>query len=414
MNKSSFEVRFTIISLLFFTRIFYFNSFFVPSEGADFVANVDDLNPLTPLLSIIQHLIFLITLFFLLIRHKINSFFLTQSRFIIVLLIFIFSSFLWSKFPDLTLRRSISLIETTAFGLYFGSRYSLVEQLKMLVKVFGIIIFINIVFTLLFPAQAIEHGSHSGAWRGTLEHKNFFGRLMTLSAITFAIVSPISKKSKAFIRLGLVLSVVLILLSTSKTSLLAFLCLVALLVIYQTLDWEYRIAASFQLVVILGIACITTLIAGNLDYIQGVLGRDLTFTGRTEIWSATIQIIAEHPWIGYGYCGFWHGEDGPSLGVLRIMGPGAVAPHSHNGFIELATAVGGVGLVIFLLSFLTTFRNGVIAVRRFKIRERLWILVYLSFLVIYNQTENTLVEHNSIYWVIYVALSISRFNLTMK
>jgi hypothetical protein len=41
-----------------------------------------------------------------------------------------------------------------------------------------------------------------------------------------------------------------------------------------------------------------------------------------------------------------------------------------------------------------------------------WPLTYLSFLLFYNQTENTLVEHNSIFWILYVSLALSPFVTT--
>ena len=43
----------------------------------------------------------------------------------------------------------------------------------------------------------------------------------------------------------------------------------------------------------------------NFKRVTGVLGRDPTLTGRTEIWRFAIKSIASRPFLGYGYDVFW-------------------------------------------------------------------------------------------------------------
>jgi O-antigen ligase len=276
---------------------------------------------------------------------------------------------------------------------------------------FGVSLAIHIVFTLILPGSGIEFGKHAGAWRGTLEHKNYFGRLMVLEAIVFRMIVPETKRQLILINLGFVISLTLILLSTSKTSQLTIVALLIILMpIYQSLRWHFRYATIFQIGFLLFSIFFSIIMIANLDDIQKYLGRDLTLTGRTEIWTAALQKAQERPWLGYGYQGFWHGREGPSSDILKFLSPGSYVPHSHNGFIELGLIVGFLGCLVFLISLLNNFRFALISARLSTGRNGLWPLMYLSFLVLYNQTEMTLLDHNSIFWVLYVAIALSKLN----
>lgn len=403
------EEKFTIFSLLFFTGTLEFKSLYVASEGIEESSYLDQSTPLDTFLSLIQHGIFLITVLLLISRCKTTLQTLSRNKPLVMLMIVFLLSFLWSDFPELSLRRSLSLLETSLFGTYFASQYTVKKQLNLLALSFGFAIVINIVFTLLFPHFGIEQGVHTGAWRGTLEHKNFLGRLMVLSTLIFKTIVPKTKAELFFVMISFIASLLLILLSLSKTAIISIFCFVFLLIpIYQSFKWNFIIATLFQTISLLIIASSVTVFFSNLDNIPKDLQIDLTFTGRTDIWSATIHKLQENLWLGYGYQGFWYGDKGPSADVLKFMGPDAYAPHSHNGFIELAVASGLVGMTLFMISFFITLRRVLILANRTKNTSGLWPLIYLSFILISNQTELTLVQHNSIFWVIYVSISLCK------
>jgi exopolysaccharide production protein ExoQ len=405
------EKLFALFALCFFSKTLDFNSLFIASEGVNI--GVESYNPLSPVLSLFQHSIFLVTVFLLLLRQKMLIHALSRNIFISVLILIFLFSFTWSEFPDFTLRRSISLLETTSFGIYFGSRFNVRDQLRLLSFAFLFLIALNILFVLAFPHSGIELGKHAGAWRGTLEHKNYLSRLMVLGLLVFKCFSPESKKESRLKLVGITLSFALVALSTSKTGLLTSMILVILMMpAYSSLRWKFKTATAFQSSLVLTLSLFTTIVIGNLTTLETVLGRDLTLTGRTEIWQATLRKLYEKPWLGFGYQGFWHGDNGPFKDVLRFIGPGAYASHSHNGFLELATAVGIIGLATFALGFLLTFSRALRYVTTDSSSFVLWPIMYLSFLLISNQTELTLVDHNSIFWVLCVALSLSKYTST--
>ncbi|MEC4986865.1 MAG: O-antigen ligase, partial [Oscillatoria sp. PMC 1076.18] len=381
---------------------------FNQSEG-ELGSPVPTYNPLSPLLSLLQHSIFLVAICLLILRWQTTIRAVLRNKFIWALVGLIVISYNWSEFPDFTQRRSIALFETTIFSLYLGSRYNLKTQLRFIGLAIGVITIINFLFTLALPGHSIENGVHAGAWRGIFIQKNLLARLMVLGLIIFAVITKENRRETYLIWSTFAICILTILLTTSKTALGLSVLLLLLIPLYEAFRWKSNIVIPFVVSVVVGGGTLITWISANAERIVTSAGRDLTLSGRTIIWSALIDKIKERPWLGYGYMGFWHGIYGQSDYVGKVYGTTYIPPHSHNGFFELTIAFGFVGVLFFVLSFLSILRRGVISARLTKTKEGLWPLIYLSFLIFYNQTESTLVEHNSIFWVLYVSLACSKF-----
>jgi len=89
---------------------------------------------------------------------------------------------------------------------------------------------------------------------------------------------------------------------------------------------------------------------GIKEAVVGSLGRDMTFTGRTDVWRVLLDLKTD-PIIGTGFCSFW--SDQRYLSQL----PDWIAFSAHNGYIETYIDGGWIGiffLTIFLL--VTAFR----------------------------------------------------------
>jgi exopolysaccharide production protein ExoQ len=87
----------------------------------------------------------------------------------------------------------------------------------------------------------------------------------------------------------------------------------------------------------------------SLSTITEVYGRDMTFTGRTFIWSSSLSAAAERPVTGYGLGGiFWQAD--PSERTLQIWREvGFRAAHAHSGPLDLVLQLGLVGLILYLV-----------------------------------------------------------------
>ena len=158
--------------------------------------------------------------------------------------------------------------------------------------------------------------------------------------------------------------------------------------------------------VVIVFGCLTILILGNWEILLTAMGKDITLTGRTGLWEAVLDMVQERPWLGYGYSGFWLGTDGEgSAYVLQLVG--WPATYSHNGVLDLLLDVGYIGLFVFLLSFAISWFGAIALARSTKTSNGFWPLMLLTFTLLSNVTDSTILRQNSIYWVLYVAVTLS-------
>jgi O-antigen ligase len=396
------EKRFTIFALIFLTEALRFASLFVdPDPKADAPPAS---NPFDSLMSLLQYGIYGTTLFLLLARWK--SSLRVAVRFPLVWLLpaTALMSFLWSDFSALSLQKGITTIQTSYFGLYMASRFNLKQQLQMLGWALGIVAVFSVLFTLAFPGAAIEAGANAGAWRGPFAQKNLLARIVVLGAIVFLLLALDSRRHSHWLWGGFSLSVLLILLTGSKTALLLFLTIVILLPFYQALRRKDTILIPLVITLILVTGSIAVIVVGNWENLLLGLGRDPTLSGRTNLWEVAIEKISEQPWLGYGYQGFW--QEGGGAEVIW-KAEGYKPPHAHNGFINIALDLGLIGLCIFLLTIAVNYGRSIAWLRLGKTTIELWPIFYVTFFFMYNNTENTIISHNSIFWALLVAVSLS-------
>ena len=319
-------------------------------------------------------------------------------------------SVLWSVDPQLSLYRTIALAGTTAFGIFLALRFSAEGQLRLLALVLGVVAFASTLLSLLLPEYGVMTGPHSGAWSGVFFHKNSFGRIMALTTLVFFLLLMGAREMRPIALSGIALSIALVLASLSQASLIvAIACLTGagVLSAVQRFPRRKRLAVLFVGAMVAAFAAVWAV--QREESILGSLGRDPTFTGRTELWTVLLEKARVHPWLGYGYGAFWRGATGMSGEVQQAL-QGWYPIHAHNGFLDLVLELGIVGLLIFLVPLsiygYRTYSWGI--AQPFPLC--LWPVMYLLFLVLSNLAESALVRQNNIYWVLYVAavLTVNR------
>ena len=308
----------------------------------------------------------------------------------------------WSAAPDLTLRRSFALLGTTAFGVLLASRYDTRALLRLLAFTLGVAAVMSVAFSVGLPSYGLDKGDHAGAWRGIYPQKNGLGQTMVLATVVFILLRPLLAGRARLLAAGMaVLTTALVLLSTSKTALTALLALLVLSWLYRTLRLHFTIAVPLLIAVVLVGSGAALWLVGNSETVLVALGKDPTLTGRTPMWDAITASIAARPWLGYGYSAFWMGWRGPSASVIEVIEWNT--PHAHNGYLDVCLQVGLVGFVLFLAGLLAALPRAIAALRATATTEGIWPIVFLSYMVLYNFTETTLLQQNNIYWVLFVS-----------
>lgn len=310
-----------------------------------------------------------------------------------------FLSALWSLDADATLRRAVWLALTMAFGLYLAWRYRWGELVEVMGGAWALLILGSAALAVLAPQIGIMAQEHPGAWSGLWTHKNTLGGVMALG-VAIGAAGCLLTKRKLWAALALA-SFVMVLLSTSKTSLLAS-CLGLAVVALGALARQGPMQAVF---VIGALASAAILGAGAAvlapEALVTLIGRDLTLTGRTDIWAAVERAIAARPWLGHGYYAFWLNENGPAYAVRSaVHWP---APSAHNGWLEILLGLGYLGLGLFALQFLATARRALAALA--DPVAGLWAPAFLAAFALYTMSESHILEANNLFWTLYVAVA---------
>ena len=354
------------------------------------------------------YVVYLVTFFLIVARWKLFIRNATKNKLLWLLVGIVLISALWSVVPDLTLRRSFAMVGTTLFGVYLGTRYNLKEQLHLLAWTLGTGAVFSILLVITLPSYGTMGGLYTGAWQGIYGHKNTLGQLMVISALVFLLLSMSSSRRIWVARAGFGLSVSLLLLANSKSSLVVLLTLLILLPFCKALQQNYTMGTILFIILMILVGGVANLLVSNLETILGAFGRDATLTGRTDIWGAVLDKIKERPWLGYGYKVFWLSQHGEADYVWNAnpWRPN----HAHNGFLELTLDLGLLGLLVFVLGFLSAYLGALICILSVKTAVCLWPLLYLTFMLLTNLSESSLLRQNNIYWVLYVAVICSTSN----
>lgn len=396
-----FEKIFVILALqLYSGGIIYVILSGGVSQGEDSQVPVD--------LTIVRQIllvVYSITFILLILRWKKTIYLISKEKFISTLVILAILSILWSSNPTRTLNGCVALIGTTAFGVYLATRYSLKQQLQLLGWTFGIAVVLSLFFVIALPKYGIMSGVHSGAWRGIYTHKNSLGKVMVISASVFLLLATEAQKYRFILWNSFGFSAMLVLLSTSKTSLLNLLIMMATFILCQIFRFQIKIIIVIILNLILIGTCLSIAIISNANFLVGLLGKDLTFTGRIPLWSAVLDLIARNPWLGYGYNALWDNWNSESAYIWWTIS--WQAPNAHNGFLDLPLALGLLGFSIFILGLIFNLLKSIIQIRYNKTTESFWAIMFMSYFILANLAETSLMQPNNIFWILFVQVVFS-------
>ncbi|WP_392531414.1 O-antigen ligase family protein [Nostoc sp. C117] len=347
---------------------------------------------------------YLVSLFLISLRWKKVTYVFSRDKFIWLLLGVCALSSFWSFDSDTTIRRVFGLAGTMVFGLYFASRYTLKEQLKLCAYMFGISAVVCVLFVLLIPHLGI---AEDGSWKGIYPQKNILGKRFGLSGAIFFFLAMTNRENRWVLWLGYVTSAILVLFSKSTTSVLNLIILTLAFFVYdRVLRLNYRIMMPVLTFISTVSIVLYTVFVTSADKILGSIGKDTTLTGRSEIWPVVLELIAKKPWLGYGYGAFWLDDNSDVVTLREALQWDA--PNSHNGFLDVCLGIGLLGILVFTVGFVTNWLRAVYSIRSNPTSEtNVWLLIYFTFVIISNLTETTMLEQNSIEWVLYVSTILS-------
>jgi exopolysaccharide production protein ExoQ len=307
----------------------------------------------------------------------------------------------WSVEPMLTLRRSVLLLASTMIAIYVGERYSIKAFAHLLAQTFCLMIVLVLLVYLVAPEYVIDYSAYGGAWRGLSTYKNTFGEYMAVAVLLLALVR--FRRFSWLRYVFLLIAAGLLFLSHSATAVVCGALTLAAVPLWRLMRGKQRLLIGV-LVAITFLLGIYWLLAFPETIFQ-VLGRDATLTGRTDLWSKLLPVIADRPVLGYGYAAFWTGSNAEVLNVW--IGAGRLVPIADNGYIDLCLSLGVAGLALFLCVFTGAFRKAMEYLRSEPGFVALWPVTYLCIFAADNICESALLTRGTFPFLVFAIVTTS-------
>ena len=272
-------------------------------------------------------------------------------------------SVFWAHSPLVSLRRWGKEAGNIVIVLVILSERDPVQALRaVVVRSACLLLPLSVVLIRHFPDLGRRYSQHSGGLEitGVTTQKNALGATVLVCALVLLFDWLERRRNRASAQplapawlppALLVLGGWLLVLSQSRTSMLAF-GAAALLLVSPHLPVARRLTSRLVPLLLAGSVFLIGLEA-LFQWSRPVvsdLGRDLTFTGRTEVWRELLALRTD-PLVGTGFMSLW---DDPGY---RARLPEWVAFSAHNGYLEIYLAGGFIGVALLGLLIISTGRR---------------------------------------------------------
>ena len=340
-----------------------------------------------------------------------------RNRALVLLYGYAFISIGWSEFPFSSFKRFIRLGGGVLMALVILTETSPREALE---TVFKRMVYILIPFSMVlikyYPNLGVVYRAHSGgkSWVGVTLSKNQLGILCMVSAFflvwRFFTKRKILARHRTFVETGtyfLLFGLCLyLMLGEGAYSATAMACLPASIITFYLLTRAQRRSARVSTKALLIPITVIFLLGASLPFlgtspvagITDLLGRDATFTSRTDIWNILRPFAEEAPILGHGYGGFW------SESVIRL----AEVNEAHNGYLEVILILGIPGLIVLFGYLASCCRH----VQRslawgYNADWAIFGFCFIVLLVLHEATEASFLAETDLLWTCMIFLTMS-------
>ncbi len=283
---------------------------------------------------------------------------------VLMLVLFCTASAIWSREPMLTARFGLQLCATALVTVALCSRLAPRDFCVALFALLGLSMLASLGFGTI---------RSDGAWTGIYGSKNAFaGAAATFTVLGFGVASV--RDFRPLTR-GLALAMAaagfgLVVLAQSVGA-LVFLAATLLLFLAIVLIARAGFMTRSAILAIVGLAAglAALVISAEFDRLSALIldetGKDLTLTGRTELWAVALSLIGERPVLGVGYQAFWVIGNAEAEALWFMF---AIESRSgfnfHNMYLSNAVEIGvlGAAIQIYLL-YAATFLAGIWTIR---------------------------------------------------
>jgi O-antigen ligase len=253
-------------------------------------------------------------------------------------LVWLGASALWSHSPSESAMGFVQFALTLCFGMAAAARIGAAGVVAIVFRAGVICALASWAVATVAPLYGYGQNVNAGALRGVYAEKNHLAIFLSY-AVAAGLFEAISTRRKfALLGLALVVATALAAKSSIGVGLMALALLVSTL-FFGLRGLRHRGFAALAIVLAAAFA-----LGAILPAALAALGEDPTFNGRTTLWALLWPMVEARPIIGYGFAGFWSGEDADSVRLAVSWN----ARGAHNGWIEVLLAGGVIGGILWM------------------------------------------------------------------
>ncbi len=324
-----------------------------------------------------------------------------RLKLILALPLLALASSAWSVDPRQSIVSGITLLCFTLFAIYLAESYTTDGQMDLIMLTGTVAVTASIALALFVPSI----GATPAGWRGVFVHKQQCAGAVTLFLVTAIHWKPNRALQRPLRAVYVVLCLVLIVMTQSRTGWLLTLFALTLsgcLWLLQKLPAKDSLFVLLISIPVVGALVSIFFLLSSL--ILTSVGKDPTLDERTVIWAAAWDAVLHRPLLGYGYEAFWRGLQGASKNVVLIAGWNLY--QAQSGYLDLWLQLGMGGVIVLALM---TLQAGINAVRCFRRTSDSafvrWCIVVILCNLVYNIGESDF-GYLRILWLLFVMACI--------
>jgi len=314
--------------------------------------------------------------------------FLKEEKIFSIFILWCAATILWSDESSVSFKRFFQFITII---LVIISAIAYTDDADELIDIFKYLLVPYVIISLITIAIIPRAIDQWGSFKGIAPSKNNFGQYILISILFFShLFFKGGSREKLFYLILLVFSTLLIFGSRSATAVITFV-VVFMLNIILFINKEFEAIGFrkffFAIVMIFFVALASLAIVYSSEIINsffGGMGKDLTLTGRTDIWASVLENARSHIVQGCGYQSFWISVN-PFIEEFYETYYW-IPLQSHSGYIDILNELGIIGLGLFVFWTVKFFKT---ALSLTDVSLLIWIFITALIL---NITESTIIR----------------------
>jgi exopolysaccharide production protein ExoQ len=346
-----------------------------------------------------------------------------ENKWLMLLLVFMFLSVVWSDYNWISFKRAVKSFAAVTMALVVLTDKDPIEAIETLIRRGAyLLIPLSIIVIKYFRSIGVQYdwAGTGASWCGLSTSKNTLGQIVMISALYFswAIFRDFKKGRPEAKYDYLYLAMCMYLLrgserAVSLTSLAVFvLGLLLFTTCYRNRN-NTRFLSRLLTVASVSILCVQAILlvhtanpysnGSPLGLLIRSLGRDITLSGRTGIWSDVLNIANRSPFFGVGFGGFWIGRVANipwDANLSWVLGEG------HNGYLDTYLQIGIVGLFM-LLGVIFSSRRRIAECFAWDFEYGMFRMTFLIIILLVNATESTFLRGEHMLWFMFLICVIS-------